>query len=234
MAEVVYFVRHGEAESNLGKYFAGFYDSPLTTLGKRQAAVLKKRLAHEKIGRAFCSDLSRARNTLEALSLSCPQEFSRELREKNYGELEGLDWGKDEENLAAHHSDPYLCAPGGESYAQVQMRAVAYIDKSVLPSSEEEVLVVAHHGPIVLLACHLMQIPISNWRALRLGNCGLSIFTRENGIWRLKLWNSLSHFGLESFSPLFSSEVISKNAPARRRFPGVPATQPSIPKNKSL
>jgi 2,3-bisphosphoglycerate-dependent phosphoglycerate mutase len=233
MADAVFIVRHGEAESNAQKYFAGFSDSPLTRLGQQQAQVLRKRIAHEKIGRAFCSDLSRARGTLEALSLGCPQVFTPELREKNYGELEGLAWGKEEEKFAAHHSDPHLRAPGGESYEDVQTRVVAYFEKSIFPSKEREVLVVSHHGPSILLACHVLQIPLQNWRTLRLGNCGLSIFTREEGKWRLKLWNSLSHFGLESFSPLFSPEATTSKGELAPKG-GNPKAKPLFPIKKSL
>jgi broad specificity phosphatase PhoE len=203
MAEIIYLVRHGEAESNEQKYFAGHLDAQLTSLGRKQSLLLKKRLSHEKIGFAFCSDLSRAKGTLEALTLPCPVEFTPLLREKSYGELEGVRWGDEEEKFAAHHSDPFLAAPGGESFASMQARVVEFFQQRILAASQKEVLVVSHHGPIVALACHLLSIPLEKWRVLRMGNCGLSILTREDGMWRLKLWNSLSQSGLESFKPLF-------------------------------
>lgn len=207
MPETIFIVRHAEAESNVQKYFAGFTDAPLTPLGKQQAKVLRKRLAHEGIGRAFSSDLSRAKGTLSALSLGCPAEFTPLLREKNYGQLEGVRWGEEEEKYAAHHSDPFLRAPGGESIEDVQGRVAKYFDSRIFSAPEEKVLVVSHHGPIVALACGLLGMPLGKWRHLRLGNCGLTILTRENGIWRLKLWNSLSHFGLQNFGPLFKART---------------------------
>ncbi|VVC00987.1 phosphoglycerate mutase GpmB [uncultured archaeon] len=206
MAETIFLVRHGEAESNVGRYFAGWLDDPLTPLGRRQALVLRKRLAKEGIGRAFCSDLARARQTLAAMDLPCPAEYSSALREKSYGRLEGTAWGKDEEKFDRYHTDAYSRAPGGENSQEVQRRAVKFFNSKVLSAKEEKVLVVSHHGPIVLLACHLLGMPVKNWRKLRLGNCGLCILTREGSMWRLKLWNSLSHFGLESFSPLLARE----------------------------
>ena len=92
MAKKIFLVRHGEAESNTGNFFGGWMDVPLTALGRQQAALLSKRLAHEGIGRAYCSDLLRARQTLEEIGLDCPAEYSKELREKSYGELEGVCW----------------------------------------------------------------------------------------------------------------------------------------------
>jgi 2,3-bisphosphoglycerate-dependent phosphoglycerate mutase len=206
MAETVFLVRHGESSSNVGRYFGGWLDDPLTPLGMRQAAVLRKRLSKEDIGRAFCSDLLRTRQTIEALRLPCPVDYSKQLREKSYGKLEGVKWGEDEDKYYRFHTDAYARAPGGETSVEVQKRTVAFFNSKVFPAEEEKVLVVSHHGPIVLLTCHLLGMPIKNWRKLRLGNCGLSILTREGNMWRLKLWNSLSHFGLENFKPLLNRE----------------------------
>src|SRR3989344_7957164 len=72
MVSSIFLVRHAEAESNAKSYYGGWTDSPLTALGLKQAASLKKRLNHEPIGRVFCSDSKRARDTLELLELKCP------------------------------------------------------------------------------------------------------------------------------------------------------------------
>ena len=207
MASTVFIVRHGEAESNVGKYFDGWGDSPLTELGLEQSRVLHKRLEKEGIEKAFCSDTRRARETLQALSLRCPAIYAKALRERNYGKLEGVVWGDDEDRYADFHIDPYRKAPGGESATDVQRRAWAYFNSQIFPSKEDKVLVVSHHGAIVTFACKLLGMPIRNWRALRLGNCGLCILTKDDGIWRVKLWNSLSHYGLLNFKPLFTREA---------------------------
>ncbi|MFA6214685.1 MAG: histidine phosphatase family protein [Candidatus Micrarchaeia archaeon] len=206
MAEKIFLVRHGEADSNAGSFFAGWKDVALTPLGRQQALLLSRRLLREGIGRAYCSDLLRARQTLEAISLPCPVEYSPQLREKNYGELEGVKWEDDEKRYEKYHLDSSARPPGGENNVDVQRRACEYFEKKVLNSAEEKVLVVSHHGPIVLFSCQMLGIPISNWRKLRLGNCGLCIFSKEGKMWRLTLWNSLSHYGLESFRPLLARE----------------------------
>lgn len=207
MVEAIFLVRHGEAKSNVGEYFGGWQDDPLTPLGREQARVLRKRLLREGIGRVFSSDLSRAKETALLLRLGCPVTYSRELREKNYGDLEGVEWGQDQKKFERFHTDAYARAPGGENSVDVQKRAVSYFEKKILNSRDEKVLVVSHHGPIVLFACHVLCMPISKWRSLRLGNCGLCIFTKEGKTWRLKLWNSLSHYGLQNYRPLLSREA---------------------------
>jgi broad specificity phosphatase PhoE len=206
MARKIFLVRHGEAESNSKGFFGGWLDVPLTPLGRKQAAMLQKRLSREGIGRAYCSDLLRARQTLDSIALDCPVTYASALREKSYGELEGVAWGGDEKKYGRFHTDAFARAPGGENSEDVQKRAVSYIKRKVMGAKEEKVLLVSHHGPIVLFACHMLGMPISNWRALRLGNCGLCIFSKEGKTWRMTLWNSLSHYGLESFSPLLAKE----------------------------
>ncbi|MFA4982607.1 MAG: histidine phosphatase family protein [Candidatus Micrarchaeia archaeon] len=205
MVETIFLVRHGEAESNLGRYFGGHLDTPLTPLGHKQARLLSKRLCREGIGRAFCSDLLRAKETLEGIALKCPAEYAKDLREKNYGELEGVRFDT-ETKYDKYHLDAYARAPGGENAIDMQRRVCSYFKRKVFCAKEEKVLVVSHHGPIVLLACDLLGMPIKNWRRLRMGNCGLTILTNEDGMWRLKLWNSLSHYGLLNFKPLLQRE----------------------------
>jgi|GEM_PF-338520 len=204
MASTIFIVRHGEAKSNAEKYFSGWGGSPLSSLGREQAKLLHTRLAKEKIRRAFCSDTARAKETFDLLSIRCPVVYTKALREKNYGRLEGVVWGDNEEKYARYHLDPYIRAPGGENTADVQKRAWDFISSRVFAAKEEKVLVVSHHGPIVLFACRFLGMPLSKWRALRLGNCGLCILVKEDNEWRLKLWNSLSHYGLLNFSPLLS------------------------------
>ncbi len=207
MVETLFLVRHGEAKSNVEKYFAGWSaDSPLTSLGREQALVLRKRLAKEEIGKIFCSDAARTKETVRLLGLGNPIAYSSELRERNYGVLEGIKWGDDEEKYEKYHSDPFIRPKDGENCEDVQRRVISFFKREVFPANEEKVLVVSHHNPLVLFACHELGMPIEKWRMLRLGNCGLCIFTKEGKAWRLKLWNSLSHYGLMNFKPLLQRE----------------------------
>ncbi len=198
----IFLVRHGQSESNLHKFFDGWYDSPLTDLGIKQASLLKKRLSKERIDAVFSSDLQRARRTVELLEMSVPVFYSSALREISYGELEGKVWA-DNKDYLVYHTDPYIRPNGGENAFDMQKRVIDYFEKVVLRSGKESVLIVSHHGPLVLLGAYLLGLPIENWRRLSIGNCGLSIFQFEEGVYRLKLWNSLSHLGLKSYFSLY-------------------------------
>lgn len=198
-------LRHAEAESNSGKFFAGWTDAQLTEFGMAQAVLLKKRLSHETFDHVYCSDLSRAKDTLALSGVKSAVTFARQLREKNYGKLEGVNWEQHPE-FYADHLDPFKKAPSGESAEDVQSRVVEYFEKTICAQKHSHILIVSHHGPLMLLSCYLLGIPLSNWRALRMGNAGLSRFDYEEGRFRLTLWNSLSHLGMRTNKTLLPKE----------------------------
>ncbi|VVC04655.1 2,3-bisphosphoglycerate-dependent phosphoglycerate mutase [Candidatus Burarchaeum australiense] len=205
MVDTIFLVRHAESEANKDRVYAGWSDSKLTALGMQQAESLKKRLGREGIGRVFSSDLERVRNTLGCLDLKCPVEFSSELRERNYGALEGTKW-EDDPLRQKHHFDPLIRPPGGESAKDVQLRTWHFFQKKVFMAQEEKVLVVSHHTPLVTFICKFLGMPLNRWRAFRLGNAGLCILINEDGLWRVSLWNSMSALGLQNYGPLLENK----------------------------
>src|ERR1700761_4555463 len=76
----LYFARHGQTEANLAKRFSGKKDTPLTPLGREQAAeigqVLKRELGARPAIACVSSPLSRARATMEIArqGLGLPRE----------------------------------------------------------------------------------------------------------------------------------------------------------------
>jgi broad specificity phosphatase PhoE len=205
MIEKIFLLRHGESTANRENVFGGWSDAPLTELGIAQAKAIRKRLGKEEIQFAYCSDLIRTRQTIQHANLRCEIEYSASLRERNYGELEGRPWSalKDPEKF---HFDPFARPPKGETPEEVQARVVKYFEQKIAKDPNEKVLVVSHHGPLVLLAMHILGMPLEKWRTLALGNAGLSILSKEEGIWRIRLWNSLSALGLKTNRRMFQEK----------------------------
>ncbi len=155
----LYFVRHGESEANAAKRYAGQTDSPLTELGRRQAEAVAEALASVTFDRVVSSDLSRARDTAEAIArrhrLSARIEPG--LREIDVGEAAGLsiedtrqrfDWGPSR----------FVQWPGGESLEQVRDRAVAAIDRIVADAEGGTICVVGHGGVTRILVSHFLGL----------------------------------------------------------------------------
>jgi broad specificity phosphatase PhoE len=202
MPEKIFLLRHGQSVSNLDHTFGGWSDTPLTDLGIAQAKALKKRLGRERIEVAYCSDLVRTKQTIEHADLGCKIVFSKAIRERSYGDLEGTKWS-DMKDPEKYHVDHLSRPPGGETPKEVQERVVKYFKNTIVKDKHEKVLIIGHHGSLILLTMHLLGMPLKNWRMLALGNAGLSILSWEEGNWRVRLWNSLSTLGLKTSGALF-------------------------------
>src|SRR4051812_32723762 len=82
--KTIYFVRHGESESNVGERYADDETAPLTEKGRSQAEALAERCAKLPIEAILASPLERTRETATKISdqIEIPIEFSRELVER--------------------------------------------------------------------------------------------------------------------------------------------------------
>ena len=158
-APVIYYIRHGETSWNAQGRLQGTRDIPLNDLGRQQAAhagnVLADLLARD--GRDMsslpfvASPLGRARNTMELVRgrLDLPQGdygLDDRLREIGYGDWEGFTLAEQEaahpDVFAARLLDKWsLPAPGGESYALVQLRMQQWAE-----SLTGDIVAVAHGG----------------------------------------------------------------------------------------
>jgi len=201
----IFLVRHGEVEGNSGAHrtFAGWADKPLTPRGELQAQAVANRLARETIGAVHSSDLQRARGTAERIAQKhgLPVRADAALREVNYGSWEGLgeteilrDYAAD---WHARVADPQTCAPtGGESLADLWRRlepAWQGIVEATKSTPESTGVLVAHNGPIRVLLCQLLGVPMRHFRRIHSDNCGLSLVELKNGAWTILAINETAH-----------------------------------------
>jgi alpha-ribazole phosphatase len=150
--------------------------------GYRQVERLRDRLVNERIDAIYSSDLRRALVTAEVISSGHNVDIvtCSELREINYGELEGLTFEEisrlypEVAELVTNFS-LRLKFPGGESFEGFIERASKFLDKLKRHTPSQTILVVSHSGPLRVLVCHLLGIEQSHWRQIRLDNASLSI-----------------------------------------------------------
>jgi 2,3-bisphosphoglycerate-dependent phosphoglycerate mutase len=176
-------VRHGESESNLIGRLQGHQDSPLTPLGRAQAARLGEWLRARGLrwSAAYASPLSRARETASILAEKSgyPQaELDDDLREIAAGDLEGLT--RDEmlkkypgfiERKVTDLGD--FAEFGGEGYEDVQARVARVLHKidARHRKTADVVLLVAHGGINFQLVKTAVCIPVPRVCILHWGNC---------------------------------------------------------------
>ena len=149
---MIYLVRHGQTVFNAEGRLQGHVDSPLTELGRAQAAMAGtalRRLTDGGTGwRIISSPLGRARDTAEAiraaLGLAGVQTDER-LIELSWGEWDG---GL-RADLRARHPDAFgesgwaFTAPIGESYEAARARMADWL-ASLPPEGERRVIAVSH------------------------------------------------------------------------------------------
>jgi broad specificity phosphatase PhoE len=184
-----YLVRHGETDWNRESRIQGHADPPLNEAGRAQASAVAKRLAGVSFAAAYASDLGRVTETAAAIVRGQPLPVTElpELREKSFGEWEGLTFAAAE----VRDPEPYrrifrtvaydedAAPPGGESDLQMLRRMAAVADRlrGTHGGSDNNILVVGHGGSLCALIVALLGLPArAIWR-FRLANCGVSLVT---------------------------------------------------------
>jgi len=199
-------VRHGDTELNSAQRYWGQTDVELSAAGLGQAERLRDRLATERIDAIYSSDLSRALTTAESIASNHRLEIitCAELREMNFGELEGLTFSEISQRYPEVTElwlkrSPKLKCPGGESLEEFNRRVVQFTTRLEKHEPQETILIVAHSGSLRSLMCHLMDIRLERRWQFRLTFASLSILETypEGAI--LHLLNEVSHLdGLQN------------------------------------
>jgi broad specificity phosphatase PhoE len=191
----IYLLRHGALADDSRDRFIGQIDLPLVAGGIRQAQALAQALRTEDIGIIYCSDLLRSQQTAEIIAdeINAPIEARRELREISLGSWEGLSRSEVKisfpEQYAARGNDiENYRIPGGESFAECRLRALAAWEE-ILNCGSERVAVVGHAGINRLLLCHLFGMPNSNMFRIAQDYGCLNIVEQTNERISVKLVN---------------------------------------------
>lgn len=142
---VICLVRHGETDWNFSRRYQGWADIPLNDLGLRQAELVARTIAGEQWDAIVSSPLSRAMQTARAIAAASAIESIEEesdLRERGYGEAEGLTLEEREARW------PGAEWPGLEPWDVMADRVMAAFDRIVARHAGRRVLVVCHGGVI--------------------------------------------------------------------------------------
>lgn len=154
------FIRHGETEGNVRSLCQGHIDFPLTELGREQAKLSAEKIKQFlPINTLYCSDLGRAVETAKIISdkLQIKQiSYYEELRERNWGELEGQSNVKmfeqeEQENLGNLDSLIKGLEPKNEFLNRIQN-----VMNGILNLEEQPVIV--SHGRFFFTLCDLLGI----------------------------------------------------------------------------
>ncbi len=156
---LVFLARHGQTAYNLEGRFQGQLPVPLDDTGRAQAAQLAERVAPHDFAALWSSPLLRARETADIVARRIgltPREDAR-LMETDAGDWTDRSFADVQaeapELFAAFLAgDPSFAFPGGESFAQQEVRvgaALEDVERAELPA------LVVCHGMVIRAALSL-------------------------------------------------------------------------------
>ncbi len=188
-------LRHGRTAWNHAKRVQGQTDVSLDEVGIRQAVGAAPALAGLGPVRLWCSDLLRARLTVEPLARMTGLEptYDQRLREFTLGSREGLTHEEyadlDAEEFNRFRAGDFDAVPDGERTASVRQRMVAVLTEALDSLAPGETGVVVSHGAAVRVAtAAMLGWADDQFHSLRgLDNCGWAVLEDHPVVPGLKL-----------------------------------------------
>jgi broad specificity phosphatase PhoE len=189
----IYIIRHGETQWNLEQKFQGWKNSDLTEKGQNQAKLAGRFLKDKNIQQIYCSPLKRTKDTLniiqnEILNLKSVQTiFDENLKECNYGDIEGMEEKLIRTSLLLQgidRKDPEVKFnfkfANGESYKDQLIRVLEFVSEYDLQNAVVDTLIICHQGTMkfvsIALQNSLDQEDIYNAVLTKVGNDTIIIF----------------------------------------------------------
>ena len=177
----LYLIRHPRPQVPPGICY-GQTDLPLAEPAETSAAPLRAALAASRAPSSFgtltvvSSPLQRCRLLAEALDART--QVDTRLMELNFGDWEQQPW----DTIARSELDRWAaapfayCPPNGESPSEMAARVIAFAAELPSLAGGGDLVVVAHHGPLRVLAAHLLGLPPSASLRLHFDFARLSCF----------------------------------------------------------
>lgn len=174
----------------------------LNEQGRKQAQALGERLRDLPIAAVYCSPLERAVETARAIAE--PRQMHLQTVE-DVGEVRYGDWeGGDLKELSRHELWPGVqfypsgtrFPGGGETLGEVQMRAVAALDRLRTQHPQEMIAVVSHADLIRLVTAYYIGMHIDLFQRLVIGTASVTALSFQAMGPRLLAFNetgSLEH-----------------------------------------
>jgi probable phosphoglycerate mutase len=193
MANRVLLWRHGQTDWNTVNRFQGHSDIPLNAVGQYQANLAASILVGMQPTKIISSDLSRARDTAQALGnlTNLAIEIDIDLRETNGGLWEGKtgaeNRAEDLQNFVRWiDGDDNPAGTTGEKRSDVANRAVSAIKRALGDLDNQLLVVTTHGGTARCVLGSLLNLPMANWGAVGgLSNASWSILQTNPRGWHL-------------------------------------------------
>ncbi len=156
-------IRHGITEWNKQGRYCGHKDIGLSSEGRAQAARLARKLKAVKFDKIYCSDRKRAFQTSRIIFKGADLITVKELREINFGVLEGLRHKEIMEEYGDIYEkwlkDPYKNnIPKAEPMSVFRKRIKTAIANIIRSNSNKTIAIVCHGGAIGVFVNSILKM----------------------------------------------------------------------------
>lgn len=194
-------VRHGVTEWNATQRIQGQSDTHLAPDGIHQARLLSIHFPFDTVDAIYSSDLNRAMTTAKIIASRFNLEITpvKEFREINFGSWEGRSF----EDIAKEEPTEFkkfflqpdmLIFKGGETFAELQNRAVTMLKKIVHDSDDNKNIVIVMHGAIIrTIIAYILEMPLRKIWAIKQQNTAVNILRIDDGAYSIELLNDIHH-----------------------------------------
>ena len=184
----IWLARHGETEWARLLRHTSHTDVALTATGEREAVALGDRLRDQPFGLVLVSPMSRATETARLAGLGDVALVDDDLREWDYGALEGLVTERIRERYPGWTiwRGPW---PGGETADDVTRRADRVIARCTAPGVAGDSLLIAHGHLLRVLAARWLGLPAASGAMFGLGTATVSVLGWDRDARIIETWN---------------------------------------------
>ena len=179
---MLYIMRHGKTAWNAVHKLQGKTDVPLNEEGRQMVEEAAKRYRATHFDVCYCSPLTRARETAEAVlrGRDVPIIADVRLEEMGFGVCEGTtDFMVNPENpihlLFKSPEDYRVPAEGGESLQALYTRTGEFLREVVEPELRQgkDILIVGHGAMNASIVCQVRQMPVKDFWSAKMKNAEL-------------------------------------------------------------
>lgn len=181
----LFLIRHGENDY-VGKRLSGRIPGlHLNEKGRLQAAHLAEIFSGLPLKAIYSSPLERAVETAQPLAdvLGLPVRILSGLLEMDYGEWQGLtikQMSRRKLFKTVQATPSRVRMPGGESFSEVQQRAVRAVAEIAAALAEKEMAVCFSHADVIkLVVAHYLEMPLDAFQRLALGTASITTLAFE-------------------------------------------------------
>lgn len=202
-------IRHGETDWNALQRLQGWSDISLNEVGTNQALHLNKYLQTQylqqiynsnglKPTRIYASDLKRAIQTAKPLAneLSIQISIEPNLRERNYGKLEGRNWREalEQQNTSGHIAPKDFASElEVESLAMFSQRIQQGLNGIVQRYPGELVIIISHGGALDMMWRYFKGLTHNTEREILQRNTSINHVRYAKNGWHLLDWGHQAH-----------------------------------------